>query len=75
MSLALPLLPGQVTPEMGLKHNGRPALNAVLRMELAGPNLSLQPGKAVLDLEIGRTNDSQSCLLFVFFFRDKQRQW
>lgn len=60
MSLALPFLPGHVTPEMGLKHDGRPALDAVLRVELARPNLSLQPGKAMLDLEIEKTNDSQS---------------
>lgn len=58
LSLALQLLPGHVTSEMSLKHDGRPALNAVLCVELAGPNLGLQPGEAMLDLEIGRTNDS-----------------
>lgn len=72
LSLALPLPPGHVTPEKGLKQDGRPALHAVLRVELAGPNLSLQPGKAMLDLEIDRTNDSQSCL---FYYRQQRQGW
>lgn len=74
MSLAPPVLPGHVTPEMGLKHDGRPALNAVLRVELTRPNLSLQPRKAMLDLEIDRTNDSQPCLFFFIISMYRQQR-
>lgn len=62
LSLALQLLPSPVTPEMGLKHDGCPALNAVLCVELTGPDLRLQPGKAMLDLEIDRSSSSQILL-------------
>lgn len=66
LSLALPLLSGQVTPAVGLEDDGRPAHHEVLCVKLARPNKSLQPGKAMLDLEIGRTNVGQSffCLFF-----------
>lgn len=50
LPLAPPLLPGHVSPEMGLKHNRRLTLHAVLGVELTGANPSLEPGKAVLDL-------------------------
>ena len=48
--LTPPILPGQVTPELGLEKQRRLPLLLVLVLHLAGPHPGLQPGQTQLDL-------------------------
>lgn len=52
ISLALPVLPGQVSSGLGLQHEGCLPLLLILLVELAGANLRLQPSEAQLDLDL-----------------------
>ena len=66
-SLALPLLPGQVSSDLGLQHQSGLQLSLILLVEFTRASLRLKPRKAQLDLRLGhmwRFSVSQAWITF-----------